>query len=29
MKIIDFETKGNVIKFYLGENSCDDYWGDD
>ena len=27
MKIIDFETKGNVIKLYLGTN--DDYWGDD
>lgn len=29
MKIIDFETKGNVIKFYLGDYECNDYWGDD
>lgn len=29
MKIIDFEAKGNVIRFYLGENNCTDYWGDD
>lgn len=29
LKIIDFATKGNVIRFYLGENSCTDYWGDD
>lgn len=27
MKILDFELKGNVIKFYLG--TCDDWWGDD
>ena len=29
MKIIDFETKGNVIQFSLGKDDCDDYWGDD
>lgn len=29
MKIIDFERKGNVIKLYLGDNDCNDYWGDD
>ena len=29
LKIIDFATKGNVVRFYLGENSCIDYWGDD
>ena len=28
-KIIDFETKGNVIRFYLGADNCNDYWGDD
>ena len=28
-KIIDFETKGNVIRFYLGADECNDYWGDD
>lgn len=29
MKIIDFETKGNVIRFALGDDNCTDYWGDD
>ena len=29
MKIIDFEVKGNAIRFYLGEDDCFDYWGDD
>ena len=29
MKIIDFERKGNVVRFYLGDNDCTDYWGDD
>ena len=29
MKIIDFETKGNVVQFTLGEDDCFDYWGDD
>ena len=28
-KIVDFETKGNVIRFYLGADDCFDYWGDD
>lgn len=29
MKIIDFERKGNVVRFYLGNAQCNDYWGDD
>lgn len=29
MKIIDFDTKGNVVRFYLGDDNCNDYWGDD
>lgn len=29
MKIIDFEKKGNVVRFYLGDDDCTDYWGDD
>lgn len=29
LKIIDFEKKGNVIRLYLGNPNCDDYWGDD
>lgn len=29
MKIIDFEKKGNVVRFYLGDDDCNDYWGDD
>ena len=29
MKIIDFEKKGNVVRFYLGDDNCTDYWGDD
>ena len=29
MKIIDFEAKGNVIRFWLGRIDCDDYYGDD
>lgn len=29
MKIIDFDRKGNVVRFYLGADDCDDYWGDD
>ena len=29
MKIIDFEKRGNVIRFYCGKDNCDDYWGDD
>lgn len=29
LKIIDFDTKGNVIRFYLGDTDCTDYWGDD
>ena len=29
MKIIDFEKKGNLVRFYLGYQSCNDYWGDD
>lgn len=29
MKVIDFEKKGNVVRFYLGADDCYDYWGDD
>lgn len=29
MKIIDFEKKGNVVRFYLGADNCQNYWGDD
>ena len=29
MKIIDFERKGNVVRFYLGADDCNDYTGDD
>lgn len=29
MKIIDFDKKGNVVRFYLGNDKCEDYWGDD
>lgn len=29
MKIIDFDKKGNVIRFYFGDDSLTDYWGDD
>lgn len=29
MKIIDFGKKGNVVRFYLGADDCNDYYGDD
>lgn len=29
MKIIDYDKKGNVVRFYLGDDDCEDYWGDD
>lgn len=29
MKIIDFERRGNVVRFYLGEDNIKDYTGDD
>lgn len=29
MKIIDFKKAGNVVRFFLGEDSLDDWWGDD
>ena len=29
MKIIDWESKGNVIRFILGEDNDIAYWGDD
>lgn len=29
MKIIDFNKKGNLVRFYLGDDDCDDYYGDD
>lgn len=28
-KIIDFERNGNQVKFYIGTESCKDYYGDD
>ena len=29
MKIIDFSKKGNVVRFYLGEDDLKEWWGDD
>lgn len=29
MKIIDFAKRGNLVRFYLGADDCDDYYGDD
>lgn len=29
MKIIDFERKGNVIRFYLGDDDLQGWYGDD
>lgn len=29
MKIIDFETHGNVVRFYLGADDLQDWYGDD
>lgn len=29
MKIIDFSAYGNVVRFYYGLNSCNDYHGED
>lgn len=29
MKIIDFEKKGNLVRFYLGEDHNESYTGDD
>ena len=29
MKIIDWEKKGNVVRFYLGKKSLKKYYGDD
>ena len=29
VKIIDFAKKGNVVRFFLGDDDCNDYWGDD
>lgn len=29
MKIIDFSAKGNVVRFWLGDDECYDYHGDD
>lgn len=28
-KIIDFEKNGNQVKFYIGTENCNDYYGDD
>ncbi|GHV00105.1 hypothetical protein FACS1894211_06740 [Clostridia bacterium] len=29
MKIIDFKQKGNVVRFYLGADDLENWWGDD
>lgn len=29
MKIIDFERKGNVVRFWLGKDDLKEWWGDD
>ena len=29
MKIIDFDRKGNIVRFYLGADDCTEYHGDD
>ena len=29
MKIIDFDKKGNMVKFYLGETNLEKWYGDD
>lgn len=29
MKIIDFEKKGNVVRFHLGQDDLKKWWGDD
>ena len=29
MKIIDFGKKGNVVRFYLGKDDLEEYYGDD
>lgn len=29
MKIIDFEKKGNAVRFYLGEDDLKEWYGDD
>jgi hypothetical protein len=29
MKIIDFDTKGNVARFYLGKDDLENWYGDD
>lgn len=29
MKIIDFKKKGNLVRFYLGDDSQDNWYGDD
>ena len=29
MKIIDWDAKGNVVRFYLGKDDLTEWWGDD
>ena len=29
MKIIDFAKKGNVVRFFLGNDALENWWGDD
>ena len=28
-KIIDFEKKGNLVRFFIGDDDENEYWGDD
>ena len=29
MKVLDIERKGNVVRFYLGDDALEKWWGDD
>lgn len=29
MKIIDFERRGNLVRFLIGDDEDDDFWGED
>lgn len=29
MKIIDWESKGNLVRFYLAKDEIEEWWGDD
>lgn len=28
MKVLDIERKGNVVRFYLGDDALEKWWGD-